>query len=580
MEEIYQALIEEGVLVRNGAVKITRSLSQLKMPATVQAILAARIDRLPAGQKDLLQTVAVIGKNFRLGLVGKVVARSREELEWTLAELQATEFIYEQPADGDIEYRFKHPLTHEAAYNSVLIERRKALHERVAQAIEELAGNNVDNQLSALAHHYGRSSNRTKAVDYLTRGGIRIAQRSASPEAIQHFERALAILREMPTDRSRDSRELELQLAIGLNVYLYQADTSVDAGKAFARAAELAATPEDTPQKVTALILLGNHHAARGELRRASEIAQDLYQLIRGKQNPELESWASHLRGYIALRMGQFRNAEQFFRAAAASSLPAEWRSIALALTGHALWYLGFPEQALALTREGLRSGDETNNPYVYLGMRLWAGMNHILCGEVARAEDLFRSSLNLSTERGFALLTADSLIYTGLSAALHGQAQAGLEQLHRGMEFFALSSATAKLETTEEAYYLALGLELAGRPDEAFATLTPALEWSEQSGAGTELASMHLLKGRLLEGKFHSKEAENSFRTSIEIARNQSAKSPELKATTSLARLLAKQGRRDEARAMLAEIYNWFTEGFDTADLKDAKALLDELNQ
>jgi len=135
MEEIYQALIEEGVLVRNGAVRITRPLNALKIPTTVQAILAARIDRLPSEQKDLLETVAVIGKDFRLPIVSKVVARPQEELEETLAQLQLAEFIYERPAAGDMEYRFKHQLTREAAYNSVLVERRKALHERVAQQL-------------------------------------------------------------------------------------------------------------------------------------------------------------------------------------------------------------------------------------------------------------------------------------------------------------------------------------------------------------------------------------------------------------------------------------------------------------
>src|SRR5262249_34027913 len=152
--------------------------------------------------KDLLETVAVIGKDFRLGLVGKVVAGPHEELEQTLAQLQLSEFIYEQPAAGDIAYMFKHPLTHEVAYNSVLIERRKELHERVAQAIEELAANSLDDHLVDLAHHYGRSSNRTKAVDYLTRAGSQIAQRSAG--AMQHFEKALEILKEMPGGRSRD----------------------------------------------------------------------------------------------------------------------------------------------------------------------------------------------------------------------------------------------------------------------------------------------------------------------------------------------------------------------------------------
>jgi predicted ATPase len=168
------------------------------------------------------------------------------------------------------------------------------------------------------------------------------------------------------------------------------------------------------------------------------------------------------------------------------------------------------------------------------------------------------------------------NLTLMGLVSALRGQPQAGLEQTQRGIE---LLSASSPQPREAYGYLLALVLALDGRPDEAFSTLTPAFEWAEQSSVVVDLAPMHHLKGRILEGKSNSKEAENSFCTAIEIACRQSAKSLELQATTSLARLLAKQGRRDEGRAMLSEIYNWFTDGFDTADLKDAKALLEELS-
>jgi len=572
-------VIEEGVLVRNGAVKITRPLNALKIPTTVHAILAARIDRLPSEQKDLLETVAVIGKDFRLRIVSKVVARPQEELEETLAQLQLAEFIYEQPAAADIEYRFKHQLTREAAYNSVLVERRKALHERAAQAIEELAANTLDDRLADLAYHYERSGNRTKAVDYLTRAGVQIAQRSASPDAIRHFEKALGILKEMPAGRSRDSRELQLQLAIGASG-VYHQGFSADVGKALARAVELAVGPEDTPQRARALYALGSHHAERSELRQASEISRDLYDCARETRNPEAEHQANMLMGNVAYYMGEFREAEQFMRAAAAGdSVPAAWRSYALVRRGQALGLLGFPDKALALAREGLRLGDDADSPYypyTSSGVLLFAGLTHLLCGELAAAEDLFRKGLKLCTERGFPVFQAWYSICLGLVSALGGQPQAGLEQLRPGIQLMRESS--ARLLACNYGYYLARGLASAERPDEAFSMLTPAFEWAEQTGVVSELAPMHLLKGQLFEGKFHLEEAENSFRTSIEIARRQSAKSLELRATTSLARLLAKQGRRGEARAMLSEIYNWFTEGFDTADLKDAKALLEEL--
>jgi len=169
-----------------------------------------------------------------------------------------------------------------------------------------------------------------------------------------------------------------------------------------------------------------------------------------------------------------------------------------------------------------------------------------------------------------------------GRLSALRGQAQAGLDQIRRARELLDARSGTSKQDPQAHPwkYELALGYELAGRSDDALAIVLPAIELMEQSGADLTLAKLLALKARLLEAKSNSKEAENSFRISIEIARSQNAKSLELQATTSLARLLAKQGRRDEGRAMLSEIYDWFTEGLHTADLKDAKTLLDELAQ
>src|SRR6266849_6263320 len=169
IEEMVQVLFDEGALVRNGAVKVARPVGQMRLPPTVQGILASRIDRLPAGQKELLQTLAVIGRESLLGLLGKVVSRTEVQLERMLGDLQAGEVIYEQPATGDIEYVFKHALTQEVDYNSLLIERRKRLHEGMGDAIESLYTSSLDDHVADLAHHYSHSDNVTKAVEYLGR---------------------------------------------------------------------------------------------------------------------------------------------------------------------------------------------------------------------------------------------------------------------------------------------------------------------------------------------------------------------------------------------------------------------------
>src|SRR5262249_16786045 len=148
-----------GVLQRNGSVKLTRPLAEFKIPPTVQGILAARIDRLPSQSKELLQALAVIGVEFPLSLIRAVVSKSNDELDRLLNDLQLGEFVYEQPSLGDTEYTFKHALTQEVAYTSVLVERRKRLHERIGAALETLYAASLDDHLAELAHHYSRSAN-------------------------------------------------------------------------------------------------------------------------------------------------------------------------------------------------------------------------------------------------------------------------------------------------------------------------------------------------------------------------------------------------------------------------------------
>jgi len=179
-----QVLFDEGALARNGAVRLTKPLNELKIPPTVQAILAARLDRLPPDEKDLLQTLAVLGREFPLGLIRRVVQRADAKIDRMLAELQLGEFIYEQPATGDIEYIFKHALTQEVAYDSSLIERRKLLHERAGLALESMFAEQVDDHLGELARHYSRGDNVAKAAEYLGRAGQQAMQRAAYADAV------------------------------------------------------------------------------------------------------------------------------------------------------------------------------------------------------------------------------------------------------------------------------------------------------------------------------------------------------------------------------------------------------------
>ena len=229
MEEIVQTLFEEGVLQRDGTVKLAKPLQAVKVPATVQAILAARIDRLSAEEKELLQTLAVIGREFTLSVVRRVINESKDdELERMLAGLQMAEFIYEQPATGDIEYIFKHALTQEVAYNSLLIERRKLLHERSGEALESLFAGQPEDHLDELAHHYSRSGNQAKAIKYLRLAAAQAVERSSYPEAIAYVNAALETLVDLPPNEQRDRDELLLRVTLGVSLMAAKASTPMN----------------------------------------------------------------------------------------------------------------------------------------------------------------------------------------------------------------------------------------------------------------------------------------------------------------------------------------------------------------
>lgn len=264
MEEMVLVLFDDGALVRNGAVKLTRSLNDLKIPPTVQAILAARVDRLPTDEKELLQTLAVTGKEFSLSLVRAVFKKSDDEISRMLNDLQLAEFIYEQPAVGDIDYTFKHALTQEVAYNSVLIERRKALHESAGQALESMFAEQLNDHLADLAHHYSRSSNRPKAAEYLRLAGQQAAQRFANAEAINNFTSALEILRTLPETPQRARQELDLQTMLGPALIATKGNAAPEVRAVYERAVELSRQLGENAQLFPVLFGLRSFHFVRG----------------------------------------------------------------------------------------------------------------------------------------------------------------------------------------------------------------------------------------------------------------------------------------------------------------------------
>jgi class 3 adenylate cyclase len=313
IEELVEALFDEGVLVRNGAVKVTRPLSQLKIPATVQGILAARIDRLSPQAKELLQTLAIIGSQFPLELVRHVVQLPTDQLDQLLHALQSGEFIYEQPTTGDVEYFFKHALTHDEAYKSLLTVRRKLLHERTAQAIETLYREWLEGHYADLAYHYGCSTNAAKAIEYLRLAGGQALDRGAYPQSAANAEAALKLIERFPEGVQRLRAELGLRLLEASVAPALYGLASVERLQSCERVCELSERLGDVSALLLGLANVGFVHHFLLELPRALEIARRCTQVVEGNLNGEAPPYIKFLFGVCAIDSGDPLQAQSLF---------------------------------------------------------------------------------------------------------------------------------------------------------------------------------------------------------------------------------------------------------------------------
>jgi class 3 adenylate cyclase/predicted ATPase len=589
MEETVQVLFDEGALARNGTIRLTKSLNDLKIPPTVQAILTARIDRLPPDEKDLLQTLAVLGKEFTLRHLKATVARSDSELERMLADLQMAEFIYEQPSLGDVEFTFKHALTQEVAYHSVLTERRRMLHERAGAAIEKLFADGPEEHIDQLAYHYGRGANLAKAIEYMQRAGEQAVARSSLREAVEKLTGALELLRTLPASQEHTRRELALQMSLGSAFTGLKGFGSAEREGAYTRAGELCQQLEENRELFPVLWHLCQLNIQRGELRAARELAQQSLSLAERVQDATLILAAHYNLGEICSWVGELTQAREHMEHANTRYDPRQHASLELiygvdlsvTITAVAVWVeclLGRPDHALKRARASLERASALSHPL----SRAFAPVSHewvLVCARAAQeAEEVAQTAISLCTQQGFTELLAWANCFLGWALIEQGKLTDGIAKLSEGMAV--VESIRTLISKSLFLGALADGYRKAGDAKRALELLDEAIDWANRTGERFYECELQRLKGEvlLMGNDPNAPAADNCFRTAIELARVQSAKSWELRATTSLAQLLTKQGRRDEARTMLADIYGWFTEGFDTPDLKDAKALLDDM--
>jgi predicted ATPase len=599
VEELTKMVLESGLLQeQEERHALTGPLPPLAIPTTLHDSLMARLDRL-ASVKALAQLGATLGREFAHDLLQAVAPWDEGTLQRGLQQLIAAEFLYQQGPPPQVTYRFKHALIQEAAYQSLLKSTRQRYHRQIAQVMEARFPDICDTQPELVAHHYTAAGLSIPAIRYWRRAGQRAVQRSAHLEAVAHLRKGLELLATLPETPERAQQELDLQATLGPALMALKGYAAPEVADAYARAHELCEQVGDTPQLCEVLVGLCVFYQERAELRTAHELAQQLLSVAQRLQDPVGLLWAHNVLGYTLRLMGEFVHARTHLEQSLAlynrHTPPTSYSFVfnpgvdSLCGLSETLYVLGYPDQALQRAQEALDLARALSHPFSLAEALSIAARMHRRYGTPHAAQALEDASVALCREQGFAQGLAQGTVLQGWEFAQQGQTEAGIAQMRRGLE--ALRATGAEVEQPWLLTLLALAYGNVGQPEEGLVLIAEALDIVDKTGKRIDEAGLYRRKGELLlwrERLGHrttgarqqlAGEAEACFHQALAIARRQQAKTLELRAAISLARLWQQHGKRAEARELLAEIYGWFTQGFDTADLREAKVLLAELS-
>jgi predicted ATPase len=589
VEEITKAILESGQLTAvDGHYALVGSWSTLTIPATLQDSLMARLDRLMTG-KVIAQLGATIGRQFSYALLQAVVQLDDVMLQHELGRLVEAELLYQRGLPPQATYVFKHALIQDAAYESLLRTTRQHYHQRIAQVLEAQFAETAEAQPELLAHHYTEAGLTEQAVHYWHHAGQKAIERSAHVEAIAHLRQGLELLKILPETSERTRRAVDMHIALGPSCIAVQGWAARAVGETYTRARQLCQYLDDPSQLSPVLWGLLAYALVRAELHTAHALGKELLALAQQVHDAVLLVAAHRALGATLFFLGEAASAYTHLAQGLALYDPQQHRASAflygedagVTCRSHlswALWFLGYPDQGLAQSHEAVTLAQQRAHPFS-LGYALHFAANyHQFRREVRATQERAEMALNLAQEHGFPQFRAMDAMLRGWALAHQGQAQEGIEQITQG-----LTAHRAIGAEEGRPYFLSLLAEAhgtLGEPEAGLTILTEALTLVDTTGERVWEPELYRLKGELLlqQSLVSATEAETCFHQAIAIAQNQQAKSFELRAATSLARLWQSQEKREEAYDLLTPVYNWFTEGFDTADLKDAKALLDEL--
>ncbi|HEV2055674.1 MAG TPA: adenylate/guanylate cyclase domain-containing protein [Methylomirabilota bacterium] len=591
VEELTRMVLESGLLRDQGdRYELTEALPPLAIPSTLQDSLMARLDRLGT-VKEVAQVGAALGRTFPYELLRAIASIDDRTLQAALEKLGESDLLHQRGVPPDATYIFKHALIQETAYQSMLMSRRKQLHTRIADTLVERFPGTTGTQPELVAHHYTEAGLADQAVDYWQRAGQRAVERSANLEGIAHFTKGLNVLATLPDSRDRREREVALRTALGPALMSTKGLGAREVEQNYTQALALCRQLGGRSELFAVLRGLWEFHELRGDLKTALELAEELFRLaLAVDDDAALRLVAHDVLGDTLYWLGEFTRSLEHLERGIELYRSDEHRVLAHQHAGYdpgvacrsfsavALWYLGYPDRAVRRNEEAIALARELSQTFsMILAVEFGAVVRH-LRREAPLAKACAETDIALSTEQGNAFFLGCGMVEQGWAIAQEGQVDEGLALIVRGMDVCRSSGAVLELPHCWAS--LAEAYRGAGRIEEALQAVAEGLTHARETSARFNEAELYRLKGELLLAGAGpgAEDAERCFRQAVEIARHQSAKSLELRAATSLSRLLQRQGKREDARRLLAEVYAWFTEGFDTADLKDARALLDAL--
>ena len=586
VEELTKTVLEAGILVEDvEGYRLDGPLPPLAIPATLQDFLMSRLDRL-APVREIGQIGAAIGRDFSYSLLRAVAGRDETALTHALAQLEQAELVFRRGEPPDAVYSFKHALVRDAAYESLLKSRRQQLHGQIARALEERFADIVASQPEIAAHHFTEAGLVERAVDYWLKAGQHAARRSANAEAINHLARGLELLPNIDDPTLRNKSELLLQTSLGHSLHATKGWSVESVKRAYTRALQLCKESGFDEHTLPAVFGLWTWNFLRAALGEAQALAENLVNTAENADDSVFKVLAQEALGFTLFARGKFAAAHAALersismcedgKAAAYLDLSAQDPRVHVRLyDGMALWLLGYPDQALRICTEARRYADDSRHPFSEAMARTISLRVHQLRGEAAVVAREVSAAIELCKEHGFVHYLAMSMILGGWARAQQGEFDKGIAEIQEGLE---KERATDALLL--ESYTLGLLTDACiknQRYGQALGFLDQAqLRLDEESSERFYAAEIYRLLGETyVRSRRDLDQGERYLCKGLEVAREQKAKSLELKVCTSMYDLYELRHNAGKYRSQLREIYGFFSEGFDTTDLVRARARL-----